>query len=148
VFYLFAQTSIPDQPEMQVGTETIYQANRPASPVLTGSSPGLLQVIARTASLGTSRSLRPSWILGRSSTHHRSPWQVLEPSRLLAEILWRQLDWGAVRCAVGGALPGVAVARKLRLVAQALVGDQTLQRGEPMSVIGFPGVGVAASLRA
>ena len=49
-------------------------------------------------------------------------------SRLLAEILWRQFDGGAVGRAVGGALPGVAVTRQLRLVAQVLLGDQALQR--------------------
>ena len=64
------------------------------------------------------------------------------------EILRPQFDRLAVRRAVGGVVPGVAVARERRRVGDALLGDQAFERGEPVPVIGVAGVGIAGGLRA
>src|ERR1700751_5572114 len=53
-----------------------------------------------------------------------------------------------MRRAVGGMVPGIAVAMLGFEASYALRRDQPLKRGEPMPVIGFAGVGIAARLRA
>src|SRR5215208_4201000 len=58
------------------------------------------------------------------------------------EILGAQVDRHAVRGAVGGAVPGVAVARQIGRVGDALLRDQPFERGQPVLVIGVAGVGV------
>src|SRR5450756_2759869 len=52
--------------------------------------------------------------------------------------------WGAV----GGMVPGIAVAVQGRGAGDAFLGDQPFQRRQPVSVIGLAAVGIAACLRA
>src|SRR5438105_15111809 len=73
----------------------------------------------------------------------RSAWTT--PS---AEVFGLELDRLAVRRAVGGVVPGVVVARERLGRRHALLGDQTLQRGEPVMVVGLASVGIARRLRA
>ena len=68
--------------------------------------------------------------------------------RELSEISRRQLDRRTVRRAVGSVVPGVAVAMQGIRCGNALGGDERFQRGEPVPVIGFTGVGIACGLRA
>ena len=51
-----------------------------------------------------------------------------------------------MRRAVGGVVPGVEVALERRGVGRALLGDDPLQRVEPVPVVGFAGVGIAGGL--
>ena len=53
----------------------------------------------------------------------------------------------AVRRAVGGVIPGVEVFPQRARVGDALLGDDPLQRREPVPVIGLAGVGIAGGLR-
>ena len=53
-----------------------------------------------------------------------------------------------MRRAVGGVVPGVAIAREDGRIGDALLGDQAFERGEPVPVIGVAAVGVARRLRA
>src|SRR4029077_6299799 len=69
-------------------------------------------------------------------------------SRAGRKFLRPQFDWRAMRRAVGGMVPGIAVAMLGFEAGYALRRDQPLKRGEPMPVIGFAGVGIAARLRA
>src|SRR5947209_8215648 len=64
------------------------------------------------------------------------------------EVVPLEFDRHAVRGAVGGMVPGVAIARQGVTAGDAFLGDDALERGEPMPVIGLPGVGVAHGLRA
>src|SRR5229473_919045 len=66
----------------------------------------------------------------------------------LMEIFRPQLDRCAVRGAVGGVLPGVAITREAGGVGDALFGDEAFERGEPVPVVSLAGIGVALSLRA
>src|SRR5258708_38044512 len=68
-------------------------------------------------------------------------------SSLIVKIAWPQLDRRAVRRAFAGVFPGVARARQLLCVGDALFGDDALQRGEPMVIVGLAGVGIAGGLR-
>src|ERR1700675_88025 len=52
-----------------------------------------------------------------------------------------------MRRSLAGALPGVARARQHVPVGEAFGGDDALERGEPVMVIGFAGVGIAGGLR-
>src|SRR5262249_37541409 len=58
-----------------------------------------------------------------------------------------ELDRRAVRRAVGGMIPGGAIARERRRVGHALAGDEPLERIEPVPVIGLAGVWIAPRLR-
>ena len=53
----------------------------------------------------------------------------------------RQHDRRAVRRAVGGVVPGIAIAMQRVRAGDAFFGDEALQRLEPVPVIGFAGVG-------
>ena len=53
-----------------------------------------------------------------------------------------------MRRAVGGVVPGVAVAMQEIGSRDALGGDEPLQRREPVPVVGLAGVGIAGGLRA
>ena len=64
------------------------------------------------------------------------------------KILRPQLDRRAMRRAVGGVVPGVAVAVQGIRGRDALGRDQPLQRRQPVPVIGLAGVGIAFGLRA
>src|ERR1043166_6645974 len=64
------------------------------------------------------------------------------------EVFASQLDRLAVRRAVGGVVPGVAVAVQRRLVRDLLLGDEAFERGEPMVIVSLAGVGTARALRA
>src|SRR5262249_52621587 len=66
----------------------------------------------------------------------------------LAKVVRPQLDRRSVRGAVGGAVPGVMVARELAGVADALRRDETFERVEPVVIVGLAGVGIAGRLRA
>src|SRR4249920_3423109 len=66
----------------------------------------------------------------------------------LPKVLRRQLDRLAVRRAVGGPVPGVAVAVQEFGRRDALGGDEALQRRQPMLIVGLAGVGIAGGLRA
>src|ERR1700761_8751297 len=61
----------------------------------------------------------------------------------LLKILRPQFDRGAVRCAVGGVVPGVAVAVQGLRGGDAFLGDQTFECRHPVPVIGLAGVGIA-----
>src|ERR1700730_14503264 len=65
-----------------------------------------------------------------------------------SKILRLQFDRRAVRRAVGGVIPGIAIAIECFVCYDALGRDQLLQRRQPMPVIGLPGVGIALGLRA
>src|SRR5215472_10868771 len=67
---------------------------------------------------------------------------------LSTKILRAQFDRRAVRRAVGGAVPGVAIARQHRFAGDALLREDALERGEPMAVVGVAEVGIARRLRA
>src|SRR6185369_17137896 len=67
---------------------------------------------------------------------------------VVMEVLRLELDRLAVWGAVGGAVPGVLIARKVRRVGHALFGDEPFERIEPVVVIGLAGVRVAGGLRA
>src|ERR1700733_9950078 len=68
-------------------------------------------------------------------------------SSLIVKVARLELDRRAVRGAFAGVLPGVARARELLRVGDALLGDDALQRGEPVMIIGLAGVGIAGGLR-
>src|SRR5215469_16742409 len=65
-----------------------------------------------------------------------------------AEVIGEKLDRLAVRGAVGGAVPGIVVARKRLAAGDAGLGDQPLERGEPMMIVGLASVGIAGRLGA
>ena len=65
----------------------------------------------------------------------------LENYTVLPKILFRQLDRLAVRRAVGGVVPGVAVAVQQFAGRHALGGDEALQRGEPVLVVRLARIG-------
>jgi hypothetical protein len=46
-----------------------------------------------------------------------------------------------------GTLPGVAGARESVRIGEALRRDDAFERGEPMMVVGFAGIGIAGGLR-
>src|ERR1041384_2466069 len=64
------------------------------------------------------------------------------------EVLRLKLDRLPVRRTVRRMVPGMLVARKRRGVRDTLLGDEPLERVEPMAVVGLAGVGVARTLRA
>src|SRR5215831_17379990 len=66
----------------------------------------------------------------------------------LTKILRLEFDRLAVRRAVGGMVPGVAVAMERLPRCHALFRHQSFQSRQPVPVIGFAGVGVASRLRA
>src|SRR5580704_8328873 len=68
-------------------------------------------------------------------------------SSLIVKIAWLKLDRRAMRGAFAGMLPGVARALQLPRVGDAFFGDDALQRGEPVMIIGLAGVGIARGLR-
>src|SRR5258708_4086939 len=53
-----------------------------------------------------------------------------------------------MRRAIGGVVPGIAIAVKGFWGSDAFLGNQPFQRREPVPVVGLAGVGIAASLRA
>src|SRR6185295_11683100 len=61
--------------------------------------------------------------------------------------LRRQLDRLTVRRVARGLGPGVLALRQLVAADQALGGDQALERGEPVQVVGVAEIGVAGGLR-
>src|SRR5258708_20301331 len=67
---------------------------------------------------------------------------------VLTKILGLQFDRRTVRRAVGGVVPGVAVAMQGIGGGDALFGNQAFQRHQPVPVIGLAGVGITAGLRA
>src|ERR1051325_5095907 len=69
-------------------------------------------------------------------------------SIVVMEILRLKLDRLAVRRAVGRMIPGVLIARKRCRVGHAPLGDEALQRIEPVLVVCLAGVGIARALRA
>src|SRR3954449_3484683 len=66
----------------------------------------------------------------------------------VVEILRLELDRLAVRRAVGRMIPGMLVARKRCAIGHALLGDEALQRIEPVPIIRLARVGIAGALRA
>src|SRR5207253_3476863 len=66
----------------------------------------------------------------------------------LRKILCLELDRHAVRRAVRGAVPGIAIARQRTGVCYALLNYHALERGEPVPIIGLASVRVPARLRA
>src|ERR1700730_14889510 len=70
------------------------------------------------------------------------------PSRCRRKILCLQFDWRTMRRAIGGVIPGIAIAVKGFGGGDTLGSDQSFQRREPVAVIGFAGVGIALRLRA
>src|SRR4029078_4497557 len=79
------------------------------------------------------------------------PWRTARARRDtgagLGEIFRFQFDRRAVRRAVGGVVPGVEIFPQGARVGDALLGDDALQRGKPMPVIGLAGIGIASGLR-
>src|SRR4051812_36009399 len=71
-----------------------------------------------------------------------------EVKRSAAEIFRTQFDRLAVWRAVGGMIPGIAIAVQGVGRRDTFGCDQLLQTGEPVPVIGFAGVGIASGLRA
>src|SRR5438270_12714185 len=69
------------------------------------------------------------------------------PLSQLAKILRLQFDRRTMRRAVGGVVPGIAVAMQGVQRRQALRRDQSLQCRQPMPIIGLARVGIAGSLR-
>src|SRR6266849_4613115 len=69
-------------------------------------------------------------------------------SRCRPKILRLQFDWRTVRRAIGGVIPGIAIAVQGIGCRDALGGDHSLQRRQPMPVIGLAGVGITLCLRA
>src|SRR6516164_7517629 len=67
---------------------------------------------------------------------------------LLPKILLPQFDRTAVRGAIGGVVPRVAVAFQHRAAGDALRGQNPLERDEPVPIIGVAEVGVAGRLGA
>src|SRR5258708_29500643 len=67
---------------------------------------------------------------------------------LLTKILGLQFDRRTMRRAVGGVVPGIAVAMQGIGGGDALLGNQAFQRRQPVPVIGLAGVGITAGLRA
>src|SRR5260370_30278472 len=65
----------------------------------------------------------------------------------LAEVFLPQLDRLPVRGAVGGAVPRVVVARERGAIGHALLGDQALQRREPVAPGLYPACRPVASAR-
>src|ERR1700694_4926161 len=78
---------------------------------------------------------------------YRGP-QCTHSSRRRPKILRLQFDRRAVRRAVGGVVPGVAIAAKGVGGGDAFLGNQLFKRGKPVPIVGFAVVGIAASLRA
>src|SRR3954454_13798335 len=70
------------------------------------------------------------------------------PIRLLVEILSLKLDRLPVRRAIRRMIPSVLIAGKRRGVGHALLGDEALERIEPVAVVGLAGVGIACALSA
>src|SRR4051794_35726049 len=66
----------------------------------------------------------------------------------VVEILRLELDRLAVRRAVGRMIPGVLVARKRWGIRHAFLGDEALQRVEPVAIVSLARVGIARALRA
>src|ERR1700712_1772424 len=69
-----------------------------------------------------------------------SPSGPFRTRRCLTEIFRLQFDRRTVRRAVGGVVPGVAVAVQGFGAGDALGGDQSFQGRQPVPVIGLPGV--------
>src|SRR5260370_10824257 len=69
-------------------------------------------------------------------------------SRGRRKILRLQFDRRTMRRAVGGVVPGIAIAMQGIGGRDAFRSDELFQRRKPMPVIGLAGVGIAASLRA
>ncbi len=66
----------------------------------------------------------------------------------LTKIVRRQFDRLAMRRAVGGMVPGVAVTMPWSAMPNTLGGDEALQRRKPMRVVGLTRIGIAGGLRA
>src|SRR3954453_7629203 len=65
---------------------------------------------------------------------------------LSAEVFRLQFDRLAMRRTIRGMIPGVAIAVQHVARRNTFCGDQPLQIGEPVPVIGLAGVGIAFSL--
>src|SRR5438876_5706920 len=86
-----------------------------------------------------------------SMTMLRWETQCLLPTQVLLcrpKILWLQFDWRTVRGAIGGVVPGIAIAVQGIGCRDAFGGDQSLQRRQPVAVIGLASIGIAVRLRA
>ena len=110
-----------------------------------------LRLMSRFALLRRIPARLSVWACGREHVHtpdcaRRGGVAGLRP--LIREVFRLELDRHAVRRAVGGMVPGVAVARERGRVGHALLGDDALERVEPVPVIGLAGVGIAGRLRA
>src|SRR3974390_3711672 len=66
---------------------------------------------------------------------------------LIVKIARLKLDWRAVRGAFAGMFPGIAGARQLLGAGEPLRGDDTLERIEPVMIVGLAGVRIAGGLR-
>ena len=75
-------------------------------------------------------------------------WREYAARGLTAKIRRRQFDRRAVRRAVGGVVPGVAVAVQRLGGGDAFGGHQMFQRRQPVPVIGLAGIRIARGLRA
>src|ERR1700733_3803770 len=64
------------------------------------------------------------------------------------KIFWLQFDRRAMRRAIRGVVPGIAIAVQGFGSGDPLRRDQFFERREPVPVVGFAGVGIAALLRA
>src|SRR5947208_1618210 len=69
-------------------------------------------------------------------------------SMALSKILRLQLDWRTMRRAVGGVVPGLAIAVQGVGGCNTLRSDEIFQRCQPMPVVSIAGVGIAERLRA
>src|SRR5262245_53883489 len=76
--------------------------------------------------------------------------QEFKPRLLLqgipAEVSFLQLDRCTVRRAVRRAVPGVVMLRERQCRGEAFFGDDALQRGKPVTVVGLAGIRVACCL--
>ncbi len=85
---------------------------------------------------------------GRGVTRARQMPAAELMKTLIVEIARAQLDRLAVRGAVAGMVPGIAIAMQRVLCRDAFFSDDFLQRRQPVRVIGLAGVGIAGGLRA
>src|SRR6266567_5401836 len=118
-----------------------------------------------------SRAFAVSWtraafftLLRRAATHEYGACRIWTPdqrrtaarcaasgecriSRRRPKILRLQFDWRTVRRAIGGVVPGIAIAVQGIGCRDALGGNQSLQRRQPVPVIGLASIGIAPCLR-
>ena len=98
-----------------------------------------------------SRRASSAWACGRSTcTRPKAQRPAVGRKKRSSnrEVVRLELDRRAMRRAVGGVVPGVAIARERRRVGHAFLGDDPLERVEPVPIVGLAGIGIAGGLRA